>query len=106
MSFMIPPHDVGRVPNTSPATLKMNAHEFRFIKSKEEFDEICNASLSKDAVRIENSVKFYTNKDTTLITFTIQITNLTNTFIPALTPINNGRLFNTENRRTCNRIYD
>lgn len=82
--------------NTSSNNPKINVQEFKFVKSNEEFDEICKTTFSKDSVKIENIVEFYPDKDNTLITFTLRITNLTDRFIPALTPNNNGRFFNKE----------
>jgi len=90
---------------SSSANLKMTVREFKFIQTKEKFAKICNNPLSKDSVRIENIVKFYNYKDTPYIRYTLQVTNLSNKFIPALNPHNNSHLFNKKTDENVTEFY-
>lgn len=83
----------------------INAQEFTFVKTDQEFDEICIAELPENAVKIENMVEFFPDKNSTFIKFTLRITNLNDSFIPALTPINNGRIFNNETDECITKFF-
>ncbi len=77
----------------------MKVVKFTIVQPEKLFKETIAAPLSKDSVKIENIVEFYTYEDdhtspTPSVRFTLRVTNLSDRLIPALTPSNNSIYFN------------
>ena len=89
---------------------RFHANQFSFGVSMKEFDEIVHSNYFLDSIKIENIVEFYTYEDDSIpsssaVRFFLRVTNLSNRFIPALNPSNNGITLNADPYQSVTEFY-
>ncbi len=95
----------GSYKDTDSFDFRMDAYEFRFVQTKEQFEKICSLPFTNNQVQMDNIISFYTSEGISKVSFALRIKNLGNDFIPALNAQNNGMRLHTDSSNSVTEFY-